>query len=197
MAESREMPDARETVLITWPDWIQEAVAFGTRYETDDDRMRLAIELSRQNVVRGTGGPFGAAIFEHSTGALISVGVNSVVRLNNSALHAEMLAIMMAQHRLGSFTLAASPTASYDLVSSCDPCAMCLGAVLWSGVRRMVTGADRDDATALSFEEGPVFLQSYTYLQERGVAITRSVLRQEAAAVLELYRRQGGQIYNA
>jgi tRNA(Arg) A34 adenosine deaminase TadA len=191
------MPDARETVLITWPDWIQEAVAFGTRYETDDDRMRLAIELSRQNVVRGTGGPFGAAIFEHSTGALISVGVNSVVRLNNSALHAEMLAIMMAQHRLGSFTLAASPTASYDLVSSCDPCAMCLGAVLWSGVRRMVTGADRDDATALSFEEGPVFLQSYTYLQERDVAITRSVLRQEAAAVLELYRRQGGQIYNA
>ena len=64
--------------------------------------------------------------------ALISVGVNSVVRLNNSALHAEMLAIMMAQHRLGSYTLAASSSASYDLVSSCDPCAMCLGAVLHS-----------------------------------------------------------------
>jgi tRNA(Arg) A34 adenosine deaminase TadA len=191
------MPDAREAVLITWPDWIQEAVAFGTRYETDDDRMRVAIELSRQNVVRGTGGPFGAAIFEHSTGALISIGVNSVVRLNNSALHAEMLAIMMAQYRLGSYTLAGSSSASYDLVSSCDPCAMCLGAVLWSGVRRLVTGADRDDATALSFEEGPVFPQSYAYLQERGVAITRGVLRQEAAAVLELYRRQGGQIYNA
>jgi len=197
MAESRVMPDARETVLITWPEWIPETVEFGTRYETDEQRMRLAIELSRQNVVRGTGGPFGAAIFEHSTGALISVGVNSVVRLNNSALHAEMLAIMMAQHRLGSYTLAASSSPSYDLVSSCDPCAMCLGAVLWSGVRRMVTGADRDDATALSFEEGPVFPQSYAYLQERGVAITRSVLRQEASAIFELYRQQGGQIYNA
>ncbi len=197
MAESRVMPDARETVLITWPDWIQETVPFGTHYQTDDDRMRLAIALSRQNVVRGTGGPFGAAIFEHATGALISVGVNSVVRLNNSALHAEMLAIMMAQHRLGSYTLAASSSVSYDLVSSCDPCAMCLGAVLWRGVRRMVTGADRDDATALSFEEGPVFPQSYAYLEERGVAITRSVMRQEAAAVLELYRRQGGEIYNA
>jgi tRNA(Arg) A34 adenosine deaminase TadA len=197
MAKSRVMPDARETVLVTWPEWIQETVAFGTRYDTDEDRVRLAIELSRQNVVRGTGGPFGAAIFEHSTGALISVGVNSVVRLNNSALHAEMLAIMMAQHRLGSYTLAASPSASYDLVSSCDPCAMCPGAVLWSGVSRMVSGADRDDATALSFEEGPVFPQSYTYLQERGIAITRSVLREEAADVLELYRRRGGQIYNA
>jgi tRNA(Arg) A34 adenosine deaminase TadA len=185
------------TVLVTWPEWVQETVAFGTRYETDDDRMRLAIELARQNVMRGTGGPFGAAIFEHSTGALLSVGVNSVVRLNNSTLHAEMLAIMMAQHRLGSYTLAGSATAAYDLVSSCDPCAMCLGAVLWSGVRRMVTGADRDDATALSFEEGPVFPQSYAYLEARGVAITRSVLRQEAAAVLELYRQQGGEIYNA
>ena len=197
MAESRVMPDPRETVLVTWPEWIHEIVAFGTRYETDDDRMRLAIELARQNVVRGTGGPFGAAIFERSTGALLSVGVNSVVRLNNSALHAEMLAVMLAQHRLGSFTLSGSSSESYELVSSCDPCAMCLGAVLWSGVGRMVTGADRDDATALGFEEGPVFPQSYIYLQERGVEITRSVLRQEAAGVLELYRRQGGQIYNA
>jgi tRNA(Arg) A34 adenosine deaminase TadA len=191
------MSDARATVLVTWPDWVHDTVTFGRRYDTDEERMRLAIELARQNVLRGTGGPFGAAIFERETGALLSVGVNSVVRLNNSTLHAEMLAITMAQHRIGSYTLAASPTTSYELVSSCDPCAMCLGAVLWSGVRRLVTGADRDDATALSFEEGPVFPQSYTYLEEHGITIRRSVLRQEAAGVLELYRRQGGQIYNA
>lgn len=184
-------------VLVTLPDWVRETVTFETRYETDEDRMRLAIELSRHNVTRGTGGPFGAAIFEQSTGALLAVGVNSVMRLNNSTLHGETVAIMMAQQRLGSYTLAGSPDVAYELFSSCDPCAMCLGAVLWSGVRRMVTGADRDDATALSFEEGPVFPQSYRYLEERGVTITRGVLRQEAAAVLELYRRQGGPIYNA
>jgi tRNA(Arg) A34 adenosine deaminase TadA len=192
------MSDTRSAaVLVDIPEWIGEVVDWGKVHTTDEDRMRLAIELARQNVLRGTGGPFGAAIFERSTGALLSAGVNSVVRLNNSTLHAEMLAIVMAQHRIGSYTLAGSPQASYELFSSCDPCAMCLGAVLWSGLRRMVTGADRDDATALSFEEGPVFPQSYTYLEERGVAITRSVLRQEAAAVLELYRRLGGQIYNA
>jgi tRNA(Arg) A34 adenosine deaminase TadA len=191
------MPDARATVHVTWPDWVSETVAFGTRYATDDDRMRLAIELARQNVARGTGGPFGAAIFERSTGALLSVGVNSVVRLNNSTVHAEMLAIMTAQHRIGSYTLAGSESTSYELFSSCDPCAMCLGAILWSGLRRLITGADRDDATALGFEEGPVFPQSYTYLEERGVAIRRGVAREEAAAVMELYRRQGGQIYNA
>jgi tRNA(Arg) A34 adenosine deaminase TadA len=191
------MSDARAPVLITWPEWIHETITFGTRYTSNDERMRLAIELSRQNVLRGTGGPFGAAIFERSTGSLLSVGVNSVVRLNNSTLHGEMVAIMMAQHRIASYTLAGSPQTSYELVSSCDPCAMCLGAVLWSGVSRLVTGADRDDATALSFEEGPVFPQSYAYLEARGVTVARGVLRQEAAAVLELYRRKGGQIYNA
>jgi tRNA(Arg) A34 adenosine deaminase TadA len=191
------MPESRDSLIIGWPTWIDDVVVWDARYVTDENRMLLAIELARQNVLRGTGGPFGAAIFERSSGALLSVGVNSVVRLNNSTLHAEMLAIMMAQHRIGSFTLAGSAPESYELYSSCDPCAMCLGAVLWSGVRRIVTGADRDDATALNFEEGPVFPQSYAYLEERGVAITRSVMRQEAAAVLELYRRQGGQIYNA
>jgi len=191
------MSDARSAVLVDVPGWIGDVVDWGQVHTTDEDRMRLAIELSRQNVLRGTGGPFGAAIFERTTGALLSAGVNSVVRSNNSTLHGEMVAIMMAQHRVGSYTLAGAPDTSYELVSSCDPCAMCLGAVLWSGVKRMVTGADRDDASALNFEEGPVFPQSYAYLEARGVTITRGVLRQEAAAVLELYRRQGGQIYNA
>src|SRR6185503_20926793 len=94
--EGRGMSESRDAVLVTWPDWIDGAVTYGTRYNSDDDRMRVAIELARQNVARGTGGPFGAAIFDRETGALISVGVNSVVRLNNSTLHAEMLAIMMA-----------------------------------------------------------------------------------------------------
>ena len=191
------MPESRDSLIISCPTWIDEVVERDARYVTDEDRMRLAIQLARQNVLRATGGPFGAAIFERSSGALLSVGVNSVVRLNNSTLHAEMLAIMMAQDRIGSYTLAGSPPESYELYSSCDPCAMCLGAVLWSGLRRMVSGADRDDATALSFEEGPVFPQSYAYLEERGVTIVRGVLRGEAASVLELYRRQGGEIYNA
>jgi tRNA(Arg) A34 adenosine deaminase TadA len=184
-------------MLVDAPVWIDEVVNWDSAYATDEDRMRLSIELARQNVLCGTGGPFGAAIFERSSGVLLSVGVNSVVRLSNSTLHAEMLAIMMAEQRIGLYTLAGSPSVSYEIVSSCDPCAMCLGAMLWSGVSRLVSGANRNDATALSFEEGPVFPESYTYLEQRGVTIRRGVLRQEAAAVLELYRLEGGPIYNA
>ena len=74
---------------------------------------------------------------------------------------------------------------------------MCLGAALWSGVKRVVCGASREDATRLLFEEGPVFPQSYAYLESRGIVFTRNVLREEARAVLEQYRARGGPIYNA
>jgi tRNA(Arg) A34 adenosine deaminase TadA len=178
------------------PDWTKDVVDWKARRVTDDDKMALAIELSRQNVLRGTGGPFGAAVFEVGSGALVAVGVNSVTRLNNSVLHAEVLALMLAEQRIGSYTLLGAGLPQHELFTSCDPCAMCLGAALWSGARRIVTGADRTDATALRFDEGPVFPESYAYLEERGVEITRGVLRQDAVAILELYQRQGGSIYN-
>jgi tRNA(Arg) A34 adenosine deaminase TadA len=103
---------------------------------------------------------------------------------------------MMAQRRLGSFTLKASYLPAHELFTSCEPCAMCLGATLWSGVRRVVYGAAREDASRLKFEEGPVFPESYQYLEQRGLQIVRNVLRTDAAAVLELYRARSGEIYN-
>lgn len=158
--------------------------------------MRVAVTVSRENIAWGTGGPFGAAIFEAGTGRLVSVGMNSVVRLNNCTLHAEMVAFMMAQQRVESFTLNAPHLPAHDLYTSCEPCAMCLGATLWSGVRRVVYAATRDDASRLHFDEGPVFPESYRYLEDRGLRFTREVLRAEANAVLEAYRAGRGEIYN-
>ena len=183
-------------IHITLPDWVSSAIDFDRVYTTDEEKMRLAIELSRQNVLRRTGGPFGAAIFQRETGRLVAVGVNSVVRLNNCTLHGEMMAFMMAQARLECFSLRTADGVEHELVTSCDPCAMCLGATLWSGVTRMICGAHRDDARRLNFEEGPVFPESHQYLRDRGIEIVAGVLRDEANAVLELYRGHGGPIYN-
>ncbi|HEV2148390.1 MAG TPA: nucleoside deaminase [Longimicrobiaceae bacterium] len=183
-------------ITVDYPDWVAPLIDWDRRYATDEERMRLAIEVSRENVVRGTGGPFGAAIFEAESGALVAVGMNSVVRLNNCTLHGEMVAFMMAQARLGSFTLRSADGPAYELVTSCEPCAMCLGATLWSGVTRVVCGAHRDDARRLNFEEGPVFPESHAYLEARGIEIVHGVLREEANAVLEMYRAQKGIIYN-
>jgi tRNA(Arg) A34 adenosine deaminase TadA len=185
------------TVAASCPEWVEQAVDWNARYATDESKMSLAVELARQNVLHGSGGPFGAAVFESASGMVVAAGVNSVTRLQNSMLHAEVLALMLAEYRVGSYTLLGPELPHHALVTTCDPCAMCLGAVLWSGVRRLVTGADRADASALDFDEGPVFPESYAYLEARGVAVVRGVLRREAAAVMELYRRQGGVIYNA
>jgi len=187
----------RPRVVVEYPEWVDQVVDWNEPLRTLEDRMRLAIRVARENVERGTGGPFGAAIVERESGRLVSVGMNSVVRLHNCTLHGEMVAFMMAQQRLQSYTLSAPGLPEHELVTSCEPCAMCLGAALWSGVRRIVLGAAREDASRLRFEEGPVFPQSYAYLEERGIDIRRNVLRAEARAVLEQYRARGGPIYNA
>jgi tRNA(Arg) A34 adenosine deaminase TadA len=183
-------------IEIALPAWIDEFVDFERAYGTTEERMRLAIDLSRENILRSTGGPFGAAIFELETGRLVSVGVNLVVPCNNSALHGEMVAFMMAEARLGTYSLNAPSLPAHELVTSCDPCAMCLGATLWAGVRRVVCGADRADAGEIMFDEGPVFPESFEYLTARGFEIVHGVLRNEAREVLRLYARKSGTIYN-
>lgn len=184
-------------LAIDYPAWVHETVDWSRTYESGNDRMLLAIAVARENVVRDTGGPFGAAIIERDSGKLVAVGMNSVLRLNNSVLHAEIVAFMMAQRRLGSYTLGADGMPVHELVTSCEPCAMCLGATLWSGVGRVVSGAMREDAGRLEFDEGPVFDESYAYLQQRGIEFVHGVKRAEARAVLELYRSRSGHIYNA
>jgi tRNA(Arg) A34 adenosine deaminase TadA len=184
------------SVTVDYPDWVDNIIDWDRRYRRDEDRMRVAITVARANVEQATGGPFGAAIFESESGKLVSIGMNAVVRLNNCVLHGEMVAFMMAQRRLGSFTLNAPGMPAHELHTSCEPCAMCLGATLWSGVKRVVYGAAREDAARLNFEEGPVFPESYAYLEDRGITITRNVLREDARAVLELYRSKSGKIYN-
>ena len=183
-------------VRIGLPDWTREIVDWDRRYGSDEDKMRLVIDLSRENIHRGTGGPFGAAVFERESGRLVSVGVNQVVPLNNSVLHAEIVAFMLAQAALSSFTLGEEGMPAHELVSSCDPCAMCFAAILWAGVERVVTGASHKDAKRLSFDEGPVFSRSHEYMEERGIEFVRGVMRAEARQVLEEYGQRGGLVYN-
>ena len=83
----------------------------------------------------------------------------------------------------------------FELFTSCEPCVMCLGATLWSGVSRIVCAATKDDAQAIGFDEGPVFEASYEHLERAGVKVTRNVMREEAACVLQRYAKSG-LIYN-
>lgn len=192
MAEEGSM--ARE-IIVRVPQWVGEVVGTDRR-ESDAGYMALAIALARENVERGTGGPFGALVVEQASGRIIAAGVNLVVATGNSMLHAEVVALMLAEQAVGSYALGGEGRGGHTLVSSCDPCAMCMGAALWSGVRRIVTGALREDASAVGFDEGPVFAASWRYLERRGIEVVRGVLRDDAREVLALYRERGGEVYN-
>jgi len=188
---------AQSRISLTLPDWVEDFVRQAGPCVTDADRMRLAIALSRRNVEHGTGGPFGAAVFDHAAAYPLAVGVNRVEPLANACAHAEVIALMAAQSRAGAYTLRQAGAPRRELFTSCAPCAMCLGAALWSGVTRIVCGATREDAMALGFDEGPVFAASWHYLQARGIEVVHGLLAGEARAVLDDYVARGGRIYNA
>jgi tRNA(Arg) A34 adenosine deaminase TadA len=181
---------------IQLPDWIEGVLeGYPDSLPSVDERMRLAIALARANVGRATGGPFAAAVFERESGLLLSVGVNCVVPQYCSAAHAEILALSLAQQRLETYTLSQTTT-PLQLVSSVEPCAMCLGAIVWSGVSELVTGATDADAREIGFDEGSKPGDWTVVLTGRGIQVRTHVLRSEAREVLDLYRRSGGAIYN-
>lgn len=180
-------------VLLQLPSWVSGICGPGDIYPSLDDRMGLVIELARQNVACATGGPFGAAVFDLGTGALIAPGVNLVMTTNTALAHAEMLAIAIAGRVVGSFDLSGLPT---ELVASTEPCAMCLGTVPWSGVRQLVCGAIDEDARAIGFDEGDKPAGWSDKLRSRGIAVITEVRRSEAAAILKAYADSGGVIYN-
>lgn len=180
------------------PEWVEGFLGGReTRLAEDAARMRLVLDLTRAQIRAGTGGPFGAALFDARSGALVSVGVNLVVASHCSMAHAEMVAIASAQQRLGHYDLSQVVPGGCVIYSSAEPCAMCLGAIPWSGVERLVCAARDTDVRGIGFDEGHKPADWPRGYAERGIAVSRDLLRDEAIAVLEDYARQGGEIYGA
>lgn len=178
------------------PPWVKPFLAdWQQPLSSVSERMQLAIALSRESVLQETGGPFGAVVAHEQTGELVSVGINLVTTAGLSIAHAEMVALSLAQLSSGQWNL--SHMGPMQLVTSCEPCAMCFGALPWSGISSLVCGARKQDAEAAGFDEGDKPYQWVGSLRQRGIEVERGVLRSEAAAVLAYYSDNGGQIYNA
>jgi len=185
------------SINIALPDWVEPFLAGKTGPIKDlEERMRLVVALSRENVRHDLGGPFAAAVFDDA-GNLVAPGVNRVTAMNCSVLHAEIVAIALAQQAVGRFDLSDGGRRHFDLVTATEPCAMCFGAVCWSGIRRLVCGARDEDARAVGFDEGPKLENWIAALNERGILVVRDVCREEAVKVHRDYVAAGGPIYNS
>ncbi len=179
------------------PPWVSEVVDFDRTYPTAEDKMELVSALARRNVEEDTGGPFGAAVFDLTTHHVVGPGVNLVVPTSNPTAHAEIVAISVAGSRLGTYDLGDDGRRPTALVTSVEPCAMCLGATPWSGVSRIVIGARDEDARAVGFDEGNKPTNWIESLESRGIAVVRDVLREEAKKILVMYVEAGKEIYNS
>lgn len=179
------------------PAWlIDELPALPATLDTAEDRMRLVNELSDRNWREGNGGPFAAAVVDHATGEVVSVGVNVVLSSGLSSTHAEVTALSLAQVRTGSWDLGAQR--DLELVVNWRPCAMCYGALVWSGVRHLLiagSGPECEDLTG--FDEGPITPDWVAELESRGITVTEGVLRDDAIAIFAAYGESDAIVYNA
>lgn len=180
------------------PDWaIAEMQKLPSVMPTLEERMAAVIRFSQLNFENGTGGPFAAGVFERDSGKLVVLGVNRVVPSNCSSAHAEVMTLSLAQKLLGSYDLGAPGMPAHQLVVNWRPCAMCYGAVVWSGIRSLViagSGPELEEITG--FDEGPIHPDWETELNKRGIAVVNNVLRDEAVAVYRAFAASGNLVYN-
>lgn|GEM_PF-52854 len=187
-------------ITLTMPDWAQEFLAQLTvlHFPTLEERMRLALRFARKNFECDTGGPFAAAVFERDSGKLLAVGVNRVTANNCSSAHAEIMALSLAQKAAGTYDLGAVGQPPHQLVVNWRPCAMCFGAVLWSGVRSLVIAGSGPELEAFTgFDEGPLHPEWSKELHKRGIQLDDNVLREESISLFRSFRESGKFVYNA
>lgn len=117
--------------------------------ENDKIFLLKAVETASDGIANG-GGPFGAVIVTNDK--IISTAFNKVVLNNDPTAHAEILAIREAASILKTFDLS-----NCILYTSCEPCPMCLGAIYWSGIKRVVYACDRLDAENAGFNDKLIY----------------------------------------
>lgn len=139
--------------------------------DTDEDFMRAAIQLSLENMANG-GGPFGAVVV--LDGKIVGRGGNRVTEDNDPTAHAEVSAIREACRVLGRFSLAGA-----TIYTSCEPCPMCLAAIYWARLDRMVYGNSRQDAAEIGFDDAAIYEQVSLPVDGRSLPTAR-LLPEEA-----------------
>jgi tRNA(Arg) A34 adenosine deaminase TadA len=150
--------------------------------ESDTKFLRQAIELAKEGIEAGVGGPFGCIIVKD--GQVIGKGANQVTSTNDPTAHAEVVAIRDACRRLGDYQLV-----DCDVYASCEPCPMCLGALYWARPRRVVYASTRDEAAEAGFDDAFIYLEINVSAQERKIPFDHHTMA-EATALFALWKEK-------
>ena len=152
----------------------------------NDQYMKRAIELSKNNVTGNTGGPFGAVVVLN--GKIIGEGVNLVTHSNDPTAHAEVEAIRNACKKMGTFDLSGA-----TIFTSCEPCPMCLSAIYWARIDKIYYANNRADAAKIQFDDDLIYSEIPKDPAQRKIP-AHELLRNEALKVFELWTESSAKV---
>jgi len=139
--------------------------------------MLKAIKTAEENFLSGKGGPFGAVVVRD--GEIIAMAGNCVTSTNDPTAHAEVVAIREACKKLATFDLSGC-----EIFASCEPCPMCLGAIMWARIDKLYYAADRNDASRAGFDD-ELFYTELALPNNQRMLYPTQILRKEANEVFD------------
>lgn len=148
--------------------------------------MKRAVDLSRQKMREGCGGPFGAVIVKDGT--VIAEGWNQVTSHNDPTAHAEVTAIRQASAALKNFDLSGC-----EIYTSCEPCPMCLAAIYWARIGTVYYAATRQDAANIGFDDALIYDEIMLDISSRTLPM-RQLLPDAAVEVMQEWEHKTDKI---
>ena len=149
--------------------------------------MEKALKNAKDGIKNKEGGPFGAVIIDKK-GNVISNGNNKVIKNNDSTAHAEIVAIREACKKLNTYDLS-----EYILYTSCEPCPMCLSAIIWSNIKEVYYGCTKEDAGKIGF--GDDIIYDYLKGNSNDLIYLKQLDREECLKTFYKYNENNGIIY--
>lgn len=152
-----------------------------------NEYIKLAKDIAENGMNNNEGGPFGAIITDKE-GNIIAKGNNQVLKNNDPTAHAEVVAIRNACKKLNTYDLS-----NYILYTSCEPCPMCLSAIIWSNIKEIYYACTKNDAAEIGFRDDMI----YEYLKgnNKDLISLKQIDRDECIELFEEYKKQGKTIY--
>lgn len=143
-----------------------------------NEYMKIAKELSEENLKTNDGGPFGAVVVKE--GKIIGKGSNKVLENNDPTAHAEIVAIREACKSIESYDLS-----NCEIYTSCYPCPMCLSAIIWSNIKKVYYGNTAKDAEKIGFRDELIY--EYIKSPDKKILNLECIDREETIKVFKEY----------
>jgi len=149
--------------------------------------MEIAKDEAFDGFMKNDGGTFGAIITDLE-GNIVSTGHNMVLKNNDPTAHAEVTAIRNACKKINTYDLS-----NYVLYTSCQPCPMCLSAIIWANIKDIYYACTKEDAADIGFRDDLI----YEYLKgnNQDIISLKQIDRDECIDLFEQYKEQNKTIY--